>query len=112
MLKKQDRLTKKKDLEEVRLKGSMVQSSLFGLNYLKGKEERKFGFIVSKKISKRAVDRNRIRRLLAESVRINMDKIDINIWGVFLAKKSLLGKKFREVEEELGRVFKQLIINN
>jgi len=103
VLKKQDRLTKKKDFEEVRVKGSMIQSPLFGLNYLIGKDDKKFGFIVSKKISKRAVDRNRIRRLLAESVRINIDKIGINIWGVFLAKKSLLGKKFGEVEEEVGR---------
>ena len=55
--------------------------------------------MVSKKISKRAVDRNKIKRLLSESVKSNL------IGGkgykiVFLAKKNILGKKFAEVEKE------------
>ncbi|MFA5828488.1 MAG: ribonuclease P protein component [Candidatus Shapirobacteria bacterium] len=108
MLQKKDRLTKKKDFQDVRLRGRMIQSPLFGLNYLNSENGNKFGFIISKKISKRAVDRNRIKRLLAEGVRMNMDKIKVGVWGVFLAKKTLLGKKFEEVEGEVRKVFGNL----
>jgi len=86
----------------------MVQSFLFGFNYLLVGEEKKFGFIVSKKISKRAVDRNKIRRLLAEGVKENMGEVKEGIFGIFLAKKALLGKKFEEVEKEVKEVFKKI----
>lgn len=108
MLKKINRITRRRDFEEVRGKGLMVQSFLFGFNYLLVGEEKKFGFIVSKKISKRAVDRNKIRRLLAEGVKKNMGEVKGGIFGIFLAKKALLGKKFEEVEKEVKEVFKKI----
>lgn len=90
------------------MRGAMIQSALFGFNYLFTGEEKRFGFIVSKKVSKRAVDRNKIRRLLAEGARENMGEIKEGVFGIFLAKKTLLGKKFGEVEKEIKEVFKKI----
>lgn len=102
MLKKINRIGKKKEFQEILKKGKMFQSPIFGLLMVKtGDEEKKFGFVVSKKISKRAVDRNRIRRLLADSVRLNLDMIKEGTRGIFLARKAMLGLKFGEVEKEL-----------
>ena len=49
----------------------------------------KFGFVVSKKISKRAVDRNRVKRLLSEMVRRNLEIFPNGFRGIFLVKKMI-----------------------
>lgn len=59
----------------------------------------RFGFVVSKKIHKRAVKRNRIKRLLRESVRIAQKKGEIDCSNkllsyVFVAKTKALELDF------------------
>jgi len=105
MLGKELILKRRKDIELVMKKGYMHQTPLFGMLVYSGKEaiNKRFGFITSKKISKRAVDRNRIKRLLTEAVRRNIDKFEDKKWVVFLAKKGLLGLKYEEVEKEITR---------
>ncbi len=105
MLAKEFILKRRKDIELVMKKGYIHQTPLFGILVYDGKEvvDKRFGFIISKKISKRAVDRNRIKRLLTEAVRKNIDKFEDKKWVVFLAKKSLLGLKYEEVEREITR---------
>ena len=104
MLKKENRLSKRKDFEEIRKKGTVRQSPSFGLASLKKDDgERKIGFIISKKISKKAVERNRIKRLLAEIVRKNMEKIEKGSRMVFLVKQKILGKSQKELEEEFKK---------
>lgn len=116
MLKKENRIAKQKEFDEVREKGKMYQSPIFGLiikneGYMGAADakamaaKKKFGFIISKKISKRAVDRNKIKRLLAEAVRKNLEKIPEGTRGIFLAKRAILGKKY----EEIGREVKKII---
>ncbi|MBP6989488.1 ribonuclease P protein component [Candidatus Shapirobacteria bacterium] len=113
MLKKINRISKKEEFEEVRAKGEMLSTPLFGLLWMKnvnpsalrasplhkGDKDCKFGTIVSKKISKKAVDRNRIRRVLFEAVRKNMDIFPEGFRGIFLARKTILDKSYQEVEE-------------
>ena len=72
-------------------------------------EENRFGFIISKRVSKRAVDRNKIKRLLSEAVKMNLGKIkNKGNKIVFLAKKTAVGKKMAEVlpevEQMLGKI--------
>ncbi|MDD3002695.1 MAG: ribonuclease P protein component, partial [Candidatus Shapirobacteria bacterium] len=64
------------------------------------------GFIVSKKISKRAVDRNKIRRILSEVVRENLERFENGTRIIFLMKKEILGKKYDEVEKEVEKFIK------
>lgn len=67
----------------------------------------RFGFIVSKKISKKAVERNRVRRLLSEAVRQLLAKTRPGYEVIFLAKKAMVGRGFEEILEEVKRVFKK-----
>lgn len=79
----------------------MYPTPLFGMLVLKSEEGKKFGFIISKKISKRAVDRNKIKRKLAEGVRLNMDSLNGDYKIVFLAKKILLTSPMEVIGEEI-----------
>jgi len=104
-LAKKYRLKKRKDFEAVKKKGKLISGPLFSLLVLKEKStESKFAFIVSKKIDKRAVVRNKIRRRLAEAVRQILPKISANLKVVFLAKPNLKEAKFEDIIRELKKM--------
>ncbi|KKQ31407.1 MAG: Ribonuclease P protein component [Candidatus Shapirobacteria bacterium GW2011_GWE1_38_10] len=105
MLKKINRICKKNEFEEVKSKGEMKATELFSIVWLKKSGEKAFGAIISKKISKKAVDRNQIRRRLMEAVRLNMDIFPQGFRGIFLVKKNILKKSETEVEECLKKLF-------
>ena len=70
MLPKKYRLNGKLDFLRARNKGRVFQGKLFGLAVYKREDQEtsRFGFIVSTKISKKAPERNRAKRLLRESI--------------------------------------------
>jgi ribonuclease P protein component len=104
VLKREFRLRKKSEFAEMREKGRRLSSSLFGLVYLKSNET-KFGWIISKKISKKAVDRNKIRRRLAEVVKNNwIDGYKI----LFLVRSEIVDKKLIEIESEWKKLMEVL----
>lgn len=59
---------------------------LFTFNVLGAQTERKLGVTVSKKVSKRAVDRNRIKRVVKEFYRHN--KADLNLAHLVITAKA------------------------
>lgn len=109
VLPKQYRLHDYREIEKVKKEGKFLPSPLFGFLLLEKLSQpvSRFSFIVSTKISKKAVERNRIKRVLSETVRNLLPKIKPGFDGVFLAKKSLIGKKKIEIETEIERVFKK-----
>lgn len=98
--------------KEQKKEGKKYYFPLFGLIVIKKPGETKFGFIVSSKISPKATRRNRIKRLLRESIRLILPQMkpDFNI--IFLARKSLLGKSYREVKREVEKALKIIGILN
>lgn len=73
---------------------------------INNKQLPRFSFIVSTKVNKRAVVRNRMRRILSESVRHLMNRIALDIDGVFIGSRQLVGLNQKEVE---GRVVEILV---
>ncbi len=104
MLKKENRIGTKKEFEEVKRGGRLYQTPLFGCICLKTESGKSFGFIISKKISKKAVERNRIRRLLAEVIRKHLDEFLEGTRIIFLVKTAIVGKSFEEIEEEIRKI--------
>jgi len=70
MLKKENRLTKKKDFELLFKEGKSVKQSFLYLKYKENNlEVNRFGIIVGKNFSKKAVERNKTRRRIREALR-------------------------------------------
>lgn len=109
MLAKKHRLTGRSVLEEVKKNGSLYQADSFGILVRKGIEDRpsRFAFIVSTKISKVAVDRNKAKRRLREAVKQNIEKTANGYEVIFLAKKKTLEKSSKEISSEVEKVFKE-----
>ncbi len=107
MLKKKNRISKRSEFEEIRKDGIFGGfSRFFGVLMLDKKDnELKFGTIISKKISKKAVERNKIKRRLMEVLGKNIEKFDEGKRILFLAKKEVLEVKPKEIEIELKKIF-------
>ena len=109
MLKKINRIGRKKEFLEIKNKGKIINSPLFGAaTFVDESKEVKFGFVISKKISKKAVDRNKIKRRMCEILVKKLDKFKLGTKVVFLAKKSLLGVKIEEIEGEIDKLISKV----
>lgn len=67
----------------------------------------RLGLIVSKKTAKRAVDRNRIKRLARESFRLNQDLLR-GLDVVVLAKRGISERENSEIFSDLAKHWKRL----
>lgn len=105
MLAKINRLKKKKDFEKVFRKGKGIKEDFLYLKFVKNNLKiSRFGFIVSKKISNKAVIRNKIRRRLSEIIRLKMLVAKKGIDVVVVAMPGLAINDFWDLEGILGKV--------
>ncbi|MCK4891176.1 MAG: ribonuclease P protein component [Candidatus Pacebacteria bacterium] len=108
MLKKEFRLRKQKDFENVFNKGVYFSEKFLVLKISENSLSfSRFGFIVSKKVSKRAVDRNRVKRLMSESIRLSQKKIKSGFDVVFITRGGIIDKSFEEVKGSVEKLLKR-----
>ena len=84
-----------------------------GVTLFAGKEKTqdiitKAGFVVSKKVHKRAVKRNRLKRLMRESYRLLLKENNVGNSGkyvslVFVGNEKALGKNFKEIKSSVEK---------
>ena len=71
--------------------------------------EQRFGFVASKK-SGNAVQRNRIKRIFKEFVKIHKDKFKKNTDYVFVGKsvlkENIKNLKYKDIEKDISKVIK------
>jgi len=108
MLPKRNRLKKKKDFEKVFREGKGFKEDFLYLKIKKNNlESSRFGFVVSKKFSKKALVRNKIKRRLRELIRISLPNIKKGIDGIIIIMPGLEISDFWEFEEIINKLFKK-----
>lgn len=109
MLDKVNRLKKKNDFEEVFKKGKSFKSSFLILKAAPNKlKESRFGLVVSQKVSKKAVVRNKVRRRLSESIKSMVKDIKEGKDIVLIALPGIKDKSLSEIREILESVIKKV----
>jgi ribonuclease P protein component len=103
-----NRLRKKKDIERVFGGGKRFKEGLLILKINKNTlSQTRFGFIVSQKVSKKAVLRNKIKRRLREIVREKGKFFKKGLDILLIACPGLEKKDFWEIDETLDKLFKK-----
>lgn len=102
MLPKKNRLKKKKDFERVFMNGKIIKCQDLFLKYIDNdKEDTKIGIVVSKKVSKKAVDRNKAKRRIREAFRLIGSKLKNGINMIAVAYPSVKNREFSDIKEQI-----------
>ena len=116
MLKRKYRLINRKAFDATYNLHRIISNSdmilYIGKNKTLENFETKFAFVVSKKYHKRAVKRNRIKRLMRESVRLIIKNKEIEEYNkflslIFMPKNEALGKNFFEIYKSVKELLKR-----
>lgn len=110
MLKKEYRLKKRSAFSATYRTGKSFHKD--GITMFCGREKdnetpAKIGFVVSKKIHKRAVKRNRMKRLMRESVRLLIKQEGFStkyMSVIFVGSQKLLNKGFEDVDKAIRKL--------
>lgn len=112
MLKHENRLNNEKLIRALMNKGERYSSPFFLCKYFKKEEGvARFAIVVSKKVSKKAVERNRIKRRLSEAFRLNIDSFS-PIDGVVFGSGRVLEADFSVIEKEISKLANYLNLTN
>ena len=114
LIPKQYRLKKRNAFKATyKVKNSSHSGGVTLFAGIKKKEEipTKVGFVVSKKVHKRAVKRNRLKRLMRESYRLllkenNLGNSQEYLSLIFLGTENALGKTFNEIHHSIEKLLK------
>ncbi|HCR36035.1 ribonuclease P protein component [Candidatus Woesebacteria bacterium GWC2_33_12] len=106
MLASKYRLKKRMNFARCEIDGRLIQSRSFGVEIYdrKDKDNSRFGFIISTRISKKAVVRNKIKRTISDYIRININMIKNGLDVVFLIKPAILKLNKEQIENEIYEI--------
>lgn len=106
MLPVKNRLNKNKDFQKVFQKGKGIKENLLTFKWAPNNlKVSRFGFIVSRKVSKKAVLRNKIKRRLREKIRRELPWLKKGIDGVIIVNPAAAKEKSQEIIKSLNRIF-------
>jgi ribonuclease P protein component len=109
---KKYRIRKNSEFRVVYKKGKSFANKLLVLYIFRNvRKLNRTGVSVSKKVGK-SVIRNRVRRLIKESYRLNNTNLKQGYDLVFIARNSAKNKSFIEIEKAMLELFKKAGLNN
>jgi len=109
MPSKDKRIRDTKDFAKIYKKGSFFSSKYFNANFLSNRgNPTRLGFVVGKKVSKKAVTRNRLKRQLREAARRLYDQAPRGYDIVISVKKEAVVAKPAELETEIQKLFQRI----
>lgn len=109
---KSARLLKGHEFRHMRENAKSIRGKSIVLCYCPAPDEKKrLGIIVSKRFHKRAVKRNRAKRIIREAYRHLQDMLP-NHWFVIISRAQLADKNSTEVQEDLLRLIQKAKLND
>ncbi|MCD4760508.1 ribonuclease P protein component [bacterium] len=111
MLPKENRLHQDKEIKAVVQKGQTFFLPQFVIKYQVNKEKfTKIGFIISTKVDKKAVVRNRLARQLREVIRSFLPEMKTGYSVMIIAKKQALELDFEALKKQMAFAFAKIKI--
>ena len=108
MLSKAFRLKHKKDIEKALKEGRGFFSVFVILKALEnGQNQTRVGFICSKKVSPKAVLRNKAKRQTTNIVEKYISQVRVGYDLVFICKREIIGADFEQIKMAVERLLKQ-----
>lgn len=108
MLDKQNRITRKKDIERILKKGKSFKEDFLILKTKKNDLNTfRFGFIVSQKVSKKAVVRNKIKRRLREAIKLMAKQLEPGNDNLLIVLPGEAEKKFQDIQKTIEKLLKR-----
>jgi ribonuclease P protein component len=99
-------LKKENDFKQVFNKGDVFGNKVFVMYYLKnGSEINRLGIIVSKKVSKKSVVRNKVKRRIKEAFCHNEHSFLKGYDIILIAKEAIIEVPFCSLEKSLKHLF-------
>lgn len=109
MLDKSNRITKDKEFEAIFKGGKGAYSKILGIKTISNKlEDSRFGILVSTKVSKKAVIRNRIKRQIREIIRLKLEEITRGQDCVIITLPQIKEADLKQIENALMFCLKRL----
>ena len=103
MLKKENRLKKRKEFNYIYKKGNLIYSSSFNIHFVRAfRPYPQIGISVSKNVGN-SVIRSRVKRIISEACRLNINKFAVKNY-VITAKEVAKEKTSKDIEIELLKV--------
>lgn len=111
MLPKKNRLKNRKDFNKAFKQGETKSNSHLIVKVKRNDfDKKRIGFIAPMKHFKKATDRNRVKRLLREAVRPNLEVICSGYDVIIIAKESIIDLSLEEVKQEIMSVLSKFNI--
>lgn len=109
MLPSKNRLTKRTDFARVYRSGSFFSEGPISLKAVKNELElTRIGFSIEKKFFKKAIERNRIKRVLREAFRIKLKDLKVGLDIVVFYKKHEEKPDFKIISEVAKKLINKL----
>lgn len=108
MLAKKHCLKRKKDFQKTIQRGRKIEKDFLVLKFFENSlKTTRIGFVVSRKVSKKAYLRNKIKRRLREIIKTNLPNLKPGHDLIFFTKKGIIKKSFREIKEVVEQILKK-----
>lgn len=109
---KVNKIRKNVEFRAIYRRGKSFSNALLVLYIYKNRKNiNRLGISVSKKVGK-SVIRNRVKRLIKESYRLNSRKLNVGYDFVFIARNAANGKNYTEIDEAVKNLFKKAGLYN
>lgn len=111
MLPVANRLKKRINFARIELEGKIIQSKNFGIGYYDRQDslDTKFGIVISTKVSKKAVVRNRIKRIITDLLRKSIANYKKGFDVTFLLKSSATRVNRLDLEKEINETITKVL---